>query len=67
MRADRLKDLMPKRPRYHQMLPLDLEDQVASLYEKLEQVPFIRKRGLEYLLERFCYAPEPARELKIWH
>jgi hypothetical protein len=64
--ARRLKDLMPKRPRYHDSLPVELTRRLTKIYQRLEEVPFINKQQMESWQERFCYSPEPEREIDVW-
>ena len=66
MSTKRLRDLMPKRPRYHENLPEGLNEKATKLYQRLQEVPFIKKQPLERWLERFCHAPEPQREIAVW-
>lgn len=66
MSARRLKDLMPKRPRYHEKLPENLSDKLATVYQRLQEVPFINKQQLNKWQDRFCYSPEPEREIAVW-
>ena len=66
MSAGKLKDLMPKRPRYHEKLPKRINDKLTSIYNRLQEVPFINKQQLEKWQERFCYSPEPEREAAVW-
>jgi len=64
--AGKLKDLMPKRPRYYDDLPGKLRDKLAKVYQILQDVPFINKQQFAKWQERFCYSPEPEREIAIW-
>jgi hypothetical protein len=64
--AGKLKDIMPKRPRYHERLPKGLRDRLTKIYQRLQEVPYINKQEMEKWQERFCYAPEPEREAAIW-
>ena len=57
MTAGKLKDLMPKRPRYYEKLPAKLTDKLATVYNRLQ---------FEKWQERFCYSPEPEREVAVW-
>ena len=66
MSAARLKDLMPKRPRYHDELPKKLSDKLAIVYSRLHEVPYMNKQEFEKWQERFCYSPEPEREVAVW-
>ena len=66
MSAARLKDLMPKRPRYYNELPEKLSDKLATVYSRLQEVPYINKQQFERWQERFCYSPEPEREVAVW-
>ena len=66
MSARRLKDLMPKRPRYHYRLPDDLTRRLTNIYQRLEEVSFIGRQQMETWQERFCYAPEPEGEIAVW-
>lgn len=66
MSASRLKDLMPKRPRYYDKLSEDLTRRLTDVYHRLEEVPFVNKQQMEKWQERFCYSPEPAREIAVW-
>jgi hypothetical protein len=66
MPAKRLRDLMPKRPRYHETLPDQLGARATELYRRLAEVPFLRKQTREQWLDRFCYDPDPAREIAVW-
>ncbi len=66
MSARRLKDLMPKRPRYHEKLPEKLSNKLARVYHRLQEVPFINKQDLNTWQDRFCYSPEPEREIAVW-
>ena len=66
MSARRLKDLMPKRPRYYDTLSEDLTRRLTDIYHRLEEVPFVNKQQMEKWQERFCYSPEPAREIAVW-
>jgi hypothetical protein len=64
--AGKLKDLMPKRPRYHEKLPRKLKDKLVSVYQILQDVPYINKQQFDKWQDRFCYSPEPEREIAIW-
>jgi hypothetical protein len=64
--AGKLKDLMPKRPRYHEKLPRKLKDKLESVYQILQDVPYINKQQFDKWQDRFCYSPEPEREIAIW-
>jgi hypothetical protein len=64
--AGKLKNIMPKRPRYHEKLPKRLRDRLAKIYQRLQEVPYINKQEMEKWQERFCYSPEPEREAAIW-
>jgi hypothetical protein len=64
--AGKLKDLMPKRPRYYDDLPRKLKDKLAKVYEILQDVPYLNKQHFDKWQERFCYSPEPEREIAIW-
>lgn len=66
MSANRLRDLMPKRPRYHEELPKKLSDKLAAVYRRLQEVPYINRQHFEKWQERFCYSPEPEREVAVW-
>ncbi|RLA92104.1 MAG: hypothetical protein DRG34_00965 [Deltaproteobacteria bacterium] len=66
MSAGKLKNIMPKRPRYHERLPKELSDQLTAIYQRLKGVPYINKQEMEKWQERFCYSPEPEREAAIW-
>ncbi len=66
MAPKRLRDLMPKRPRYHDRLPDGLRLRVTSLYERLSSVPFIGKQDQGEWQERFCYSPDAEREIGVW-
>jgi hypothetical protein len=57
---------MPKRPRYHERLPEKLKDKLAAVYYRLEEIPYINKQHFDKWLERFCYSPEPEREVAVW-
>jgi len=64
--AGKLKDIMPKRPRYYDGLPEKLRDKLAKVYQALQDVPYINKQHFDKWQERFCYSPEPEREIAIW-
>lgn len=64
--AGKLKDLMPKQPRYYDDLPGKLKDKLAKVYEILQDVPYLNKQHFDKWQERFCYSPEPEREIAIW-
>lgn len=64
--AGKLKDLMPKRPRYYDDLPAKLRRKLAKVYQILQEVPYINKQQFDKWQERFCYSPEPEREIAIW-
>ena len=64
--AKRLKDLMPKRPRYHEKLPEKLRDKLAAIYKRLQEVPYINKQEFEKWQDRFCFSPDPERETAVW-
>ena len=66
MSAGKLKNIMPKRPRYHERLPKELSDKLTVIYQRLKEVPYIKKQQMEKWQERFCYSPEPEREAAIW-
>ncbi len=66
MSAGKLKNMMPKRPRYHERLPKVLSDQLTAIYQRLKEVPYINKQEMGKWQERFCYSPEPEREAAIW-
>ena len=66
MSAGKLKNIMPKRPRYHERLSKELSDQLTAIYQRLQEVPYIKKQEMEKWQERFCYSPEPEREAAIW-
>ena len=66
MSGGRLKDIMPKRPRYHQELPEKLKGKLAAIYKRLQAVPYINRQNFDKWQERFCYSPEPEREVAIW-
>jgi hypothetical protein len=66
MLSKRLRDLMPKRPRYHDRLPDPLRLRVMRLYERLSGVPFIRRQDPAQWQERFCYSPDAEREIGVW-
>jgi hypothetical protein len=66
MAPKRLRDLMPKRPRYHEQLPDRLRLRATDLYERLCGVPFIRKQNPEEWRERFCFSPDAEREIAVW-
>ena len=66
MSASKLKDLMPKRPRHYDDLPEKLRDKLAKVYQILQEVPYINKQQFDKWQERFCYSPEPEREVAIW-
>ena len=66
MAGGKLKDLMPKRPRYYDDLPEKLRDKLAKVYQILQDVPYINKQQFDKWQERFCYSPEPEREIAIW-
>ena len=66
MSAGKLKDIMPKRPRYYDGLPEKLRDKLAKVYQALQDVPYINKQHFDKWQERFCYSPEPEREIAIW-
>jgi hypothetical protein len=66
MPARRLKDLMPKRPRYHEALPDRLSERLIRLHQRLAEVSYIRKQSLEQGLDRFCHDPEPKHEIAVW-
>lgn len=66
MAPKRLRDLMPKRLRYHDQLPNGLRLRVRSLYERLSRVPFIRRQNPGEWQERFCYSPDAEREIAVW-
>ena len=57
---------MPKRPRFHQELPKTLRDKLAAVYGRLAEVPYMSKQRFEKWQERFCYSPEPEREVAVW-
>jgi len=57
---------MPKRPRYHEKLPEELKKKLDNVYRRLQEVPYIHKQRFEEWQERFCYSPEPDREIAIW-
>ena len=57
---------MPKRSRYHERLPKRLTDRLSKIYQRLQEVPYINKQEIEKWQERFCYSPEPEREVDIW-
>ena len=57
---------MPKRRRYHQELPKKLSDKLAKVYHRLEEISYISKQQFDTWQERFCYSPEPEREVAIW-
>jgi hypothetical protein len=62
----RLRDLMPKRPRYHEQLPDPLRRRAMRLYERLGDVPFISKQDPAQWQERFCYSSDAEREIAVW-
>jgi hypothetical protein len=64
--AAKLRDLMPKRPRYYDDLPEKLRDKLLKVYRILHEVPYIKKQQFDKWQERFCYSPEPEREIAIW-
>ncbi len=64
--AGKLRDIMPKRPRYHKRLPKRLSDRLSKIYQRLHKVPYINKQEMKKWQERFCYSPEPEREAAIW-
>ena len=66
MGAAKLRDLMPKRPRYYDDLPGKLRDKLAKVYQILQEVLYINKQQFDKWQERFCYSPEPEREIAIW-
>ena len=66
MSAGKLKNIMPRRPRYHERLPKRLSDRLSKIYQRLQDVPYINKQEMEKWQERFCYSPEPEREAAIW-
>ena len=57
---------MPKRPRYYEKLPEKLSEKLAMVYNKLQEVPYMNKQQFEKWQERFCYSPEPEREVAVW-
>ena len=57
---------MPKRPRYYDDLPGKLREKLAKVYQILQEVPYINKQQFDKWQERFCYSPEPEREIAIW-
>lgn len=66
MNTKRLKDLMPKRPRYYEKLPKKLSGKLAAIYKRLQEVPYMNKQQFEKWQDRFCYSPEPEREAAVW-
>lgn len=66
MPSRKLRDLMPRRPRCYEQLPEHLGERVAAVYRRLAEVPFIGKQNLEQWRDRFCYDPDPAREIAVW-
>ena len=66
MNAKRLKDLMPKRPRYYEKLPEKLSGKLAAIYKRLQEIPYINKQQFEKWQDRFCCSPEPEREAAVW-
>jgi hypothetical protein len=57
---------MPKRPRYHDELSKELRDKLATIYSRLHEVSYMNKQEFEKWQERFCYSPEPEREVAVW-
>jgi hypothetical protein len=57
---------MPKRPRQYDQLPERLSDKLAKVYQRLQEVTFINRQHLDKWQDRFCYSPEPEREIAVW-
>ena len=66
MGAERLKDLMPKRPRYYEKLPVALRERLATIYRRVEEVPYIKRQQFDKWQERFCFSPDAEREIAVW-
>lgn len=66
MSGGKLKDLMPKRSRYHERLPKNLQKKLTNVYQRLQEVPYMQKQRFEEWQDRFCYSAEPEREVAIW-
>jgi hypothetical protein len=58
--------MMPKRPRYHEKLPAKLSEKLATIYNKLREVPYMNKQQFEKWQDSFCYSSEPEREVAVW-
>ena len=66
MSTGKLRNMMPKRPRYHEKLPAKLSEKLATIYNKLREVPYMNKQQFEKWQDRFCYSSEPEREVAVW-
>jgi hypothetical protein len=62
----KLRDLMPEKPRHHDSLPEELKDKLVRVFQRLQEVPYMQKQEFDKWQERFCYSPEPGREIAVW-